>query len=118
VLLASSTDGAAPAQEASRPVAGPDGFRGRVLDADGAPVARANVTLIDRMGRQAGLTVTDEAGRYSLAAPSSGTFVLAASASGYAPRACPATYPANGLPAEADLVLTVSAPERRTAVPS
>lgn len=118
VLLASSTDGAAPAQEVSRPVAGPDGFRGRVLDADGAPVARANVTLIDRMGRQAGLTVTDEAGRYSLAAPSSGTFVLAASASGYAPRACPATYPANGLPAEADLVLMISAPERRTAVPS
>ncbi|MFC8233624.1 MFS transporter [Streptomyces sp. NPDC057284] len=118
VLLASSTDGAEPAQEASRPVAGSDGFRGRVLDADGTPVARANVTLIDGMGRQAGLTVTDEAGRYSLAAPSTGTFVLAGSATGYAPRACPATYPANGLPAEVDLVLTVSAPERRTAVPS
>ncbi|MFE4650744.1 MFS transporter [Streptomyces sp. NBC_01550] len=118
VLLASSTDGAEPAQETSRPVAGSDGFRGRVLDADGTPVARANVTLIDRMGRQAGLTVTDEAGRYSLAAPSTGTFVLAGSATGYAPRACPATYPANGLPAEVDLVLTVSAPERRTAVPS
>ena len=118
VLLASSTDGAEPAQEASRPVAGSDGFRGRVLDADGTPVARANVTLIDRMGRQAGLTVTDEAGRYSLAAPSTGTFVLAGSATGYAPRACPATYPANGLSAEVDLVLTVSAPERRTAVPS
>ncbi|MFE9863179.1 MFS transporter [Streptomyces sp. NPDC005506] len=118
VLLASSTDEAEPAQEASRPVAGSDGFRGRVLDADGTPVARANVTLIDRMGRQAGLTVTDEAGRYSLAAPSTGTFVLAGSATGYAPRACPATYPANGLPAEVDLVLTVSAPERRTAVPS
>ncbi|WP_329164023.1 MFS transporter [Streptomyces sp. NBC_01717] len=118
VLLASSTDGAEPAQEASRPVAGSDGFQGRVLDADGTPVARANVTLIDRMGRQAGLTVTDEAGRYSLAAPSTGTFVLAGSATGYAPRACPATYPANGLSAEVDLVLTVSAPERRTAVPS
>ncbi|MET7630345.1 MFS transporter [Streptomyces sp. NPDC005246] len=118
VLLASSTDGAEPAQEASRPVAGSDGFRGRVLDADGTPVARANVTLIDRMGRQAGLTVTDEAGRYSLAAPSTGTFVLAGSATGYTPRACPATYPANGLPADVDLVLTVSAPERRTAVPS
>ncbi|MFI5629381.1 MFS transporter [Streptomyces sp. NPDC051664] len=118
VLLASSTDVAAPAQEASHPVAGSDGFRGRVLDADGTPVARANVTLIDRRGRQAGLTVTDEAGRYALAAPSTGTFVLAGSATGYAPRACPATYPSNGLPAEVDLVLTVSAPERRTAVPS
>ncbi|MET8327634.1 MFS transporter [Streptomyces sp. NPDC005181] len=117
-LLASSTDEAAPTQEGSRPVTGSGGFRGRVLEADGTPVARANVTLIDRLGRQAGLTVTDEAGRYTLAAPSTGTFVLAGSATGYAPRACPATYPANGLPAEIDLVLTVSAPERRTAVPS
>ncbi|MFF0286141.1 MFS transporter [Streptomyces sp. NPDC005262] len=118
VLLASSTDGATPAQEASSPVVRSEGFRGRVLDADGTPVPRANVTLIDRMGRQAGLTVTDEAGRYTLAAPSTGSFVLAGSASGYAPRACPAAYPATGLPAEVDLVLTVSAPERRTAVPS
>ncbi|MFE7791175.1 MFS transporter [Streptomyces sp. NPDC057460] len=118
VLLAGNTDAAASDREASRPVAGSDGFRGRVLDADGTPVAHANVTLIDRMGRQAGLTVTDEAGRYTLAAPSTGTFVLAGSATGYAPRACPATYPANGLPAEVDLVLTVSAPARRTAVSS
>ncbi|WP_326603413.1 MFS transporter [Streptomyces sp. NBC_01800] len=118
VLLAGNTDAAASDREASRPVAVSDGFRGRVLDADGTPVAHANVTLIDRMGRQAGLTVTDEAGRYTLAAPSTGTFVLAGSATGYAPRACPATYTANGLPAEVDLVLTVSAPERRTAVSS
>ena len=118
VLLAGNTDAAASDREASRPVAGSDGFRGRVLDADGTPVAHANVTLIDRMGRQAGLTVTDVAGRYALAAPSTGTFVLAGSATGYAPRACPATYPATGLPAEGDLVRTVSAPERRTAVSS
>ncbi|MGW1085287.1 MFS transporter [Streptomyces sp. NPDC002596] len=119
VLLASSADEAAPVREASHAVAGSGGFRGRVLDADGTPVARANVTLIDRTGRQAGLTVTDEAGRYALTAPSSGSsFVLAGSATGYAPRACPAAYPASGLPVEIDLVLTVSAPERRTAVPS
>jgi MFS family permease len=119
VLLASSADEAAPVREASHAVAGSGGFRGRVLDADGTPVARANVTLIDRTGRQAGLTVTDEAGRYALTAPSTGSgFVLAGSAAGYAPRACPAAYPASGLPVEIDLVLTVSAPERRTAVPS
>ncbi|WP_406418998.1 MFS transporter [Streptomyces sp. NBC_00842] len=119
VLLASSTDEAVPVREASHAAAGSGGFRGRVLDADGTPVARANVTLIDRTGRQAGLTVTDEAGRFALTAPSSGSgFVLAGSATGYAPRACPAAYPASGLPVEIDLVLTVSAPERRTAVPS
>ncbi|MFF1912931.1 MFS transporter [Streptomyces sp. NPDC058239] len=118
-LLASSDDDAsAPALSSSRPVTGSGGFRGRVLDADGAPVARANVTLIDHRGRQAGLTVADEDGHYTLAAPSGGNFVLAGSATGYAPRAYPAAYPGNGLPVDADLVLRVSAPERRTAVSS
>ncbi len=48
------------------------GFRGRVLDADGAPVARAKVTLIDRRGRQAGATLSAEDGSYALAVPSGG----------------------------------------------
>ncbi|WP_413753726.1 MFS transporter [Streptomyces sp. R-74717] len=118
-LLASSDDDAsAPALSASRPVTGSGGFLGRVLDTDGTPVARANVTLIDHRGRQAGLTVADEDGHYLLAAPSGGNFVLAGSATGYAPRAYPVVHPGNGLPVDADLVLTVSAPERRTAVSS
>ncbi|MFF1834987.1 MFS transporter [Streptomyces sp. NPDC058231] len=117
-LLASSADEVAPGVAASRPVAGSSGLHGRVLDADGAPVAHANVTLIDRTGRQAGLTVTDREGRYALAAPSGGSFVLAGSATGYAPRACPVAYPANGLPVEVDLMLTAGAPERPTSVPS
>ncbi|MFE2934536.1 MFS transporter [Streptomyces sp. NPDC059278] len=116
-LLASS-DEDAPAPTASRPVAGSGGFRGRVLDADGAPVARANVTLIDHRGRQAGLTVADGDGHYALAAPHGGSFVLAGSATGYAPSARPAAYPGDGLPVDTDLVLSVSAPERRTAVSS
>lgn len=130
VLLASSAADAA-AREAGHPLpavphpfAGSDGFRGRVLEADGTPVAGANVTLIDRHGRQAGLTTTDAQGRYALAAPGNGSFVLAGSATGHAPRARPASYPADGLHgphgprAETDLVLPVSAPERRTAARS
>lgn len=135
VLLASSADdaqaaralraGAGPAAgpgpapaagPASVLVAGSGGFHGRVLSTDGAPVARANVTLIDTRGRQAGLTVADDEGRYALAAEPGGRYVLAATATGYAPRACPAASPATGRPAETDLVLSaVSAPERRTA---
>ncbi|MEE4492016.1 MFS transporter [Streptomyces sp. BE230] len=124
VLLASSAGDAA-AREAGRPLpavphpfAGSDGFHGRVLEADGTPVAGANVTLIDRSGRQAGLTTTDAEGRYALAAPGSGSFVLAGSAAGYAPRARPASHPAHGPRTETDLVLTLSAPERRTATRS
>ncbi|MFE4329346.1 MFS transporter [Streptomyces sp. NPDC056831] len=109
-LLASSDDDApVTARSVSRPVTGSGGFRGRVLDADGAPVARANVTLIDHRGRQAGLTVADEDGHYMLTAPSGGSYVLAGSATGYAPRAHPAVYPGNGLPVDADLVLTAGA---------
>ncbi|MFF9347415.1 MFS transporter [Streptomyces sp. NPDC014734] len=118
-LLASSEDEApAPVPSASRPVAGSGGFRGRVLDEDGAPVARANVTLIDRHGRQAGLAVADGDGRYALSAPSGGAYVLAGSATGYTPRARSVAYPGDGLPVDTDLVLAVSAPERRTAVSS
>ncbi|MCX4732363.1 MFS transporter [Streptomyces sp. NBC_01363] len=118
LLASSDEDALAPVPGASRPVAGSGGFRGRVLDADGAPVARANVTLIDHRGRQAGLTVADEEGHYTLAAPHGGNFVLAGSATGHAPNARPAAYPGDGLPVDADLVLGVSAPERRTAVSS
>ncbi|MCX5114507.1 MFS transporter [Streptomyces sp. NBC_00378] len=120
-LLASSAGDAqdpAPVPGTSRPVAGSGGFRGRVLDGGGAPVVRANVTLIDHRGRQAGLTVTDEDGHYALAAPHGGDFVLAGSATGYTPSARPAAYSGDGLPVDADLVLGVSAPERRTAVSS
>ncbi|MEV6166081.1 MFS transporter [Streptomyces sp. NPDC052052] len=110
-------DASVPALSATRPVTGSGGFRGRVLDADGAAVSRANVTLIDHRGRQAGLTVADEDGHYLLAAPARGTYVLAGSATGYAPCAHPAAYPGDGRPVETDLVLAaVSAPERRTAV--
>lgn len=118
VLLASSA-GDATARMSGLPLPLPgSGFRGRVLEADGTPVAGANVTLIDRQGRQAGLTTTDAEGRYALAAPPGGSFVLAGSAAGYAPRAYPAAHPASGRPAETDLVLTVSAPARRTSVRS
>ncbi|MFJ1924208.1 MULTISPECIES: MFS transporter [unclassified Streptomyces] len=118
VLLASSS-GDETARRSGLPLPLPgSGFRGRVVDADGAPVAGANVTLIDRQGRQAGLTTTDAEGRYALAAPAGGNFVLAGSAAGYVPRAYPAAHPASGRPAETDLVLALSAPARRTSVPS
>ncbi|MGW0880468.1 MFS transporter [Streptomyces sp. NPDC002671] len=88
------------------------GFRGRVLDADGAPVARAKVTLIDRRGRQAGATVSDEDGNYALAVPAQGAYVLAAKAAGHGPLASSATHHGEERTVDLDLSLpgeTVSA---------
>ncbi|MEU0954142.1 MFS transporter [Streptomyces niveus] len=104
-LLASSED-VPPAPPGVR------GFRGRVLDADGAPVPRANVTLIDPRGRQAGLTTADDEGRYALTAPTAGEYVLAGSATGYAPYAHPATYLGGALSVDVDLVLAPRAAVR------
>ncbi|MFF4717543.1 MFS transporter [Streptomyces eurythermus] len=81
------------------------GFRGRVLGADGAPVARAKVTLIDRRGRQAGATVSDEEGRYALAVPAQGPYVLAAKASGHGPLASSATHSGEERAVDLDLSL-------------
>ncbi|MFG2677739.1 MFS transporter [Streptomyces sp. NPDC048392] len=82
----------------------PHGFRGRVLAADGAPVARAKVTLIDRHGRQAGATLSAGDGSYTLAVPAGGPYVLAARATGHAPLAHAATH-GGDRPVDLDLSL-------------
>ncbi|MCK7627156.1 MFS transporter [Streptomyces sp. RS10V-4] len=81
-------------------------FLGRVVDAAGGVVARATVTLIDRQGRQAGVTTADADGMYALAAPAAGTYVLTATAPGHAPQAASATYDGETARAGTDLVLT------------
>ncbi|MEU9730171.1 MFS transporter [Streptomyces sp. NPDC048002] len=89
-----------------------NGFRGRVLDADGAPVARARVTLIDRRGRRAGATLSAEDGSYALAVPSQGAYVLAAKADGHGPHASSATH------ARDDGTIDVDLPLPRGTVPA
>ncbi|MGW2744749.1 MFS transporter [Streptomyces sp. NPDC001450] len=81
------------------------GFRGRVLDAEGTPVARAKVTLIDRRGRQAGATLSAEDGSYTLAVPAQGAYVLAAKATGHGPHASSATHTGDERAVELDLSL-------------
>ncbi|QTD98227.1 MFS transporter [Streptomyces cyanogenus] len=88
------------------------GFRGRILDAGGAPVARAKVTLIDRRGRQAGATLSAADGSYVLAVPGEGAYVLAAKASGHGPLASSVTHSGAERAVDLDLSLpgeTVSA---------
>ncbi|MER5209156.1 MFS transporter [Streptomyces sp. NPDC002838] len=89
------------------------GFRGRVLDATGTPVARAKVTLIDPRGRQAGATLSAEDGSYALTVPAQGPYVLAARATGHAPLASAATHAGDDRAVDMDLSLpgeTVSIP--------
>ncbi|MET7512696.1 MFS transporter [Streptomyces sp. NPDC005480] len=94
------------------------GFRGQVLDAAGLPVHRAKVTLIDRRGRQAGAALTDHEGRYALEVPDGGSYVLAATATGHAPRASAATHHGEDRPVDVDLALELIAQESRTAARS
>lgn len=81
------------------------GFHGRVLNADGDPVPRAKVTLIDRRGRQAGATHSAEDGSYALAVPTQGAYVLAARAAGHGPLASSATHQGDDRPVALDLSL-------------
>jgi EmrB/QacA subfamily drug resistance transporter len=60
---------------------------GVVRGAEGAPVARAAVTLISLGGRQLGRSVARPDGGYALDAPGSGSYVLIASADGFQPQA-------------------------------
>ncbi|MER5551383.1 MFS transporter [Streptomyces sp. NPDC002793] len=61
--------------------------RGVVRGVEGAPVARAAVTLISLGGRQLGRSVAQADGGYVLDAPASGSYVLIASADGFQPQA-------------------------------
>ncbi|MFD4632590.1 MFS transporter [Streptomyces sp. NPDC058284] len=87
------------------------GFHGRVHGADGAPVVRAKVTLIDPRGKQAGAALTDEEGRYALDVPAGGSYVLAATAAGHAPHASAAAYHGDDRPVRVDLALSAAADE-------
>ncbi|WP_406222111.1 MFS transporter [Streptomyces decoyicus] len=96
----------APAEvTATGPAETPSGFAGRVLDASGTPVPGASITLIDRQGRQADVTTADADGRYALAAPAAGTYVLTGAAPGHTPYAASAMYRGEGVASQVDLIL-------------
>lgn len=76
---------------------------GTVQHPDGTMVARAALTLIDSLGLQVGRGVTGEDGRYTLATPGSGSYVLIASAGGHQPQA--ATVTVGDRPVDLDVVL-------------
>ncbi|MFI7293069.1 MFS transporter [Streptomyces sp. NPDC050121] len=76
---------------------------GTVQHPDGSVVPRAALTLIDVTGRQVGRGASGEDGRYALATPGSGAYVLIAAAGGHQPQAVSVTV--GERPVEVGIVL-------------
>ncbi|MFE7705482.1 MFS transporter [Streptomyces sp. NPDC057486] len=87
--VSGSTAGVTSVDTLEAPVATVQGtpVSGVVRGAEGAPVARAAVTLISLGGRQLGRSVAQADGSYRLDAPGAGSYVLIASADGFQPQA-------------------------------
>ncbi|MGW3656017.1 MFS transporter [Streptomyces sp. NPDC005151] len=88
-LVSEGAAGVTSADTLEAPVATVQGtpVSGVVRGAEGAPVARAAVTLISLDGRQLGRSVAQADGSYRLDAPGAGSYVLIASADGFQPQA-------------------------------
>jgi EmrB/QacA subfamily drug resistance transporter len=76
---------------------------GSVQHHDGTVVPRAALTLIDVTGQQTGRGASGEDGRYALATPGPGSYVLIAAAGGHQPQAVSVTV--GERPVELDIVL-------------
>ncbi|MFE0903721.1 MFS transporter [Streptomyces rochei] len=94
---------AAPVPQARSPYAAGVPVCGTVQHPDGTVVPRAALTLIDVGGRQIGRGASGEDGRYALATPGSGAYVLIAAAGGHQPQAVSVTV--GERPVELDVVL-------------
>ncbi|GGU17444.1 MFS transporter [Nocardioides albus] len=88
----------------SAPTANGIPLHGFVRGAGSVPVPHAAVTLISLSGRQLGRSVAHADGSYAVDAPSSGTYVLIASADGFQPQA--STVVVGGEPVAYDLLLS------------
>ncbi|MFC6063795.1 MFS transporter [Streptomyces ochraceiscleroticus] len=91
-----------PVTAAAATPAGPS-VHGRVLDAAGAPVPAAAVTLIDSHGSQLGRATAAADGQYAMATPAAGSYVLVGAAAGHQPRV--ATLAVGEEPVAFDLML-------------
>ncbi|MEU9339404.1 MFS transporter [Streptomyces sp. NPDC048290] len=76
---------------------------GTVQHPDGTVVPRAALTLIDVAGKQVGRGASGEDGRYALATPGTGAYVLIAAAGGHQPQAVSVSV--GERPVELDVVL-------------
>ncbi|MFJ9082054.1 MFS transporter [Streptomyces sp. NPDC102384] len=92
-----------PAQERATGYAAGVPVCGTVRHSDGTPVPRAALTLIDVGGSQIGRGASGDDGRYALATPGTGSYVLIAAAGGHQPQAVTVTV--GERPVDLDVVL-------------
>ncbi|MGD6742270.1 MFS transporter [Streptomyces sp. BH106] len=92
-----------PAQERAAGHAAGVPVCGTVRHSDGTPVPRAALTLIDVGGSQIGRGASGDDGRYALATPGTGSYVLIAAAGGHQPQAVTVTV--GERPVDLDVVL-------------
>ncbi|MFD5567771.1 MULTISPECIES: MFS transporter [Streptomyces] len=92
-----------PIPQARSPYAAGIPVCGTVQHPDGTVVPRAALTLIDVAGQQIGRGASGEDGRYALATPGTGAYVLIAAAGGHQPQAVSVTV--GERPVELDVVL-------------
>jgi EmrB/QacA subfamily drug resistance transporter len=92
-----------PIPQARSPYAGGIPVCGTVQHPDGSVVPRAALTLIDVAGAQIGRGASGEDGRYALATPGPGSYVLIAAAGGHQPQAVTVTV--GERPVDLDIVL-------------
>ncbi|WP_369195039.1 MFS transporter [Streptomyces djakartensis] len=95
--------GTAPVPPARAAYAGGVPVCGSVQHPDGTVVPRAALTLIDVTGQQTGRGASGDDGRYALATPGPGSYVLIAAAGGHQPQAVSVTV--GERPVELDIVL-------------
>ncbi|MFZ3567228.1 MFS transporter [Streptomyces sp. BH097] len=94
---------AIPSQERASAFAAGVPVCGTVRHSDGTPVPRAALTLIDVGGTQIGRGASGDDGRYALATPGTGSYVLIAAAGGHQPQAVTVTV--GERPVDLDVVL-------------
>jgi EmrB/QacA subfamily drug resistance transporter len=103
LLTVEISDTAVPTQSAQPQQVPGIPVTGAVLEPDRGAVPRAVLTLVDMEGRQVARSGSGPDGRFALAAPRGGNYVLIAAAPGHQPQAVTVTV--GGRPVELDVVL-------------
>lgn len=102
--LAGRLAGDGPVRDAARrPPAVAITVSGTAREPDGGRLRRAVLTLVDTEGRQVARTASGVDGRWAVAAPGTGTYVLIATAAGHRPQAV--TVHVGARPVDVDVVL-------------